>query len=523
MWDWAKHTNTGRQPTVVVRCILSSGSALLLTVTALGWGNLELTPGVAYFLLVLAFAVMAVLVVWKWSLSRQYGRLDPFELPIWFTINVFLFMVLSGAVAFSDGGYLYARLNGDYWYLVLALFYVSTGTFALWLGYRFTLGTLNREPRASLAAGTISNVTIIQPVAVLCLYAVSVGIRLFQIATGQYAYLQDTGASDFLAIRQWLTYGAQIWVIVLPATALTALRRRVPLLSLTTLLFMVLIEAAFTFLGGTKGAIIQLLALIVACSFYARHRIPWRLVVASGLLFILVFPINQLYRPAVLSGAVDNRNLFAAAGTIATLAEETWLSAPLMENLQAFLDGVIGRQSMLIQSVSLAAYVTPDTIPYRYGHDYFLLPLYILIPRIIWPSKPMLSGSVQFSIDYVGERPNTINSTAVTPFGDFYLNFGLAGILVGMYLLGIVYRWCYQMVCESNAEPSLVLYLGLLFWAANIEGEVVGLIQGFIQQLIIFYVLTRVMYRRRVRPKSKSVNSDDRAHRMQEPEVVWPN
>lgn len=513
MLGLAKKTIAGGRTNLLLWSILATGSAILLTVTGLFWEYLELTPVVVYSLLVLAFAVMGVLVVWKWSVSRHYGRLDPFELPIWFTINVFLFMVVSGIYAFADHRALYARLKGDYGYLVLALFYVSTGTFALWLGYRFTVGKLKREPRASLVSRTISNAAIIQPVAVLTLYAASVGIRLFQIATGQYSYLQDIGASGFLAIRQWLTYGAMIWVVVLPATVLAAFRGKVPLLSSTTLLFMVLVEAAFTFVGGSKGPIIQVLVLIVACSLYTGHRIPWRLAVMIGLLFIIVFPVNQRYRPMVISGEVDNRNFLSAATTIVRLTGETWFSTPLAENLQAFLNGLIGRQSSLIQSVSLAAYVTPDTIPYRYGHDYFRLPLYILIPRVIWPGKPNLSGSIQFSIDYAGERPDTINSTAVTLFGDLYLNFGLPGILGGMFLLGILYRQVYQSFRDANSERRLVLYLALLLWLTNIEAEIVGLIQGFVQQFIIFYVLTRMMYRRPMRSNINSPESNDQAHR----------
>jgi oligosaccharide repeat unit polymerase len=188
---------------------------------------------------------------------------------------------------------------------------------------------------------------------------------------------------------------------------------------------------------------------------------------------------------------------------------ETWLTRPIGENIQDFLDVVMSRQSQLIQSISLAAHVTPETIPFRYGRDYFMLPVYILFPRLIWPEKPVQAGSVQFSIDYAGAPANTIHSTAVTLFGDLYLNFGLPGILGGMFLLGILYRWIYGAVRDAGSHSRLVLYLGLFTWMTNIEGEIVGVIQGTFQQLIIFYVLTSLMYRKAIRLEANSNEAED--------------
>jgi len=494
---------TGKGPAgLFVPSLMLLGSALVLGL--LFRDSLGLTPFVEYSLLGVGFCGMAALLVWKWNVSRSYGRLDPFELPTWFTINVFVFMVVAGLSGFRGPHSLYRRLQGDYSSLVLALFYVSLGTLALWLGYRFAPTWRRPGVRATTYSDLVSKDEVIQPVVVLWLYAASVGIRLYQIGTGQYSFLQDIGDDGFLAIRQWLFYGAQIWTVVLPAVALAVFGRKAPLLGWTTLCLIILIECVFTFIGGTKGAIIYVMTILVACRLYERGRIPWRLVAVLGVVFIVVFPINALYRPLVVSGSVDTHSVADTSANVARLFHETWLTRPLGENVQVFLDVVMSRQSQLIQSISLAAHVTPETIPFRYGRDYFMLPVYILIPRIIWPEKPILSGSVQFSIDYGGAPANTINSTAVTLFGDLYLNFGLPGILGGMFLLGVLYRWIYGAVREAGSHSKLVLYLGLFTWMTNIEGEIVGVIQGTFQQLIILYVLTSLMYRRAVRLEADS-------------------
>jgi len=505
MLDLPKNAMIGGRRGFLLWGLLSVGSALLIMVFF--WDFNELTPIAAYQLLGLVFIALAALAIWKWNLSRRYGRIDPFELPTWFTINVIVFMVISGAQAFIDPELLYARLYGDYWYLVLALLYVALGTLALWLGYRYAscirIPKLGKNLRLSLMQRDFG----IRGVAVLSIYAACVGTRLFQILTGQFAYLQDPGNVEYLSIRQWLNYSSQMWVVVLPAVALTVFKGRLPRIGSIILFLMVLVEVAFTFIGGIKGAIFYLIMILLGCKFYTGRPFKWFHGIVLGVLFILVFPINNLYRQLIVSGMVDTRSVIDTATTIITLAGETWLSRPISENLEVFLTSIIGRQSMLIQSISLAAITTPETIPFRYGHDYFLLPLYILIPRVIWPSKPILSGSIQFSIDYAGQSIDTTHSTAVTPFGDLYLNFGLPGIIGGMFLLGILYRLFYQAFRERNSESSLVLYLGLLFWMTNIEAEIVGLIQGAFQQLIIFYVLTRMMYQRATHPKIKYKNA----------------
>ena len=114
------------------------------------------------------------------TVGIEYGRFDPFELPTWFTINVFMFMVVSGLNGFSNPNALYARLQGDYSYLVLALVYVCLGTLALWVGYRF--GLVRRGPKTeSIHSDVLSNFEHLRLKVVLSLYLYSKSVLIINL------------------------------------------------------------------------------------------------------------------------------------------------------------------------------------------------------------------------------------------------------------------------------------------------------------------------------------------------------
>jgi hypothetical protein len=83
------------------------------------------------------------------------------------------------------------------------------------------------------------------------------------------------------------------------------------------------------------------------------------------------------------------------------------------------------------------------------------------IPRFIWNNKPVASDPHLFGALYFdyGE-----NSFTVTPMGDLLRNYGVTGVFVGMFILGILLRVLYRGLVEGQV-PSVVrstLYFMLL-------------------------------------------------------------
>jgi hypothetical protein len=59
-----------------------------------------------------------------------------------------------------------------------------------------------------------------------------------------------------------------------------------------------------------------------------------------------------------------------------------------------------------------------------------------LVPRVIWPNKPLTAGSPRIVSEYTGIEFSPTTSVGVGQVMEFYLNFGTSGVLLGFFVLG---------------------------------------------------------------------------------------
>jgi hypothetical protein len=71
--------------------------------------------------------------------------------------------------------------------------------------------------------------------------------------------------------------------------------------------------------------------------------------------------------------------------------------------------------------------------PFAYGAT---VPLWALIPRAAWPDKPGVGGSGDVVSEFTGIRFAEGTSVGVGQVAEFYINFGIPGVLVGFFGLG---------------------------------------------------------------------------------------
>ena len=64
--------------------------------------------------------------------------------------------------------------------------------------------------------------------------------------------------------------------------------------------------------------------------------------------------------------------------------------------------------------------------------------LIAIVPRALWPDKPLSFGGSEFVSRFTGMRFGTETSIGLHPLFEFYVNFGPLGAVVGLLLLGIV-------------------------------------------------------------------------------------
>lgn len=77
---------------------------------------------------------------------------------------------------------------------------------------------------------------------------------------------------------------------------------------------------------------------------------------------------------------------------------------------------------------------------FTYGESIFMA-FAALIPRVLWPGKPVFAGSGDTVAEYTGMTFAEGTAVGVGQVLEFYINFGLWGVFFGYVVLGAVIRW----------------------------------------------------------------------------------
>jgi hypothetical protein len=91
--------------------------------------------------------------------------------------------------------------------------------------------------------------------------------------------------------------------------------------------------------------------------------------------------------------------------------------------------------------------------------------LVVFVPRAIWPDKPLYEDPGQV-FHHVLTGSNDQSGFAVTVWGTSFLFFHVPGILLGMFIVGWVFRGIYQLLRPWEGRPLDVFFYGLFYWVA---------------------------------------------------------
>jgi hypothetical protein len=95
---------------------------------------------------------------------------------------------------------------------------------------------------------------------------------------------------------------------------------------------------------------------------------------------------------------------------------------------------------------------TPSEIPYWEGYTYQSL-VGAAIPRVLWPDKPTKEIGQAFGHRYGYLRWSNLVTSINLPFlVEFYANFGLVGVLIGMVVVGAIYRTLDELVNHPDQD-----------------------------------------------------------------------
>jgi hypothetical protein len=121
-------------------------------------------------------------------------------------------------------------------------------------------------------------------------------------------------------------------------------------------------------------------------------------------------------------------------------------------------------------TVSALWEAVPSTLEYKYGKTYLPVVTWI-VPRFIWHDKPTFQyfNEIGHVTGMIGPF-DTATTIVYTSIGELYLNFGVLGVPLGMFAIGMLSRWLYQSLIAGTRNQAGLLFYGLLilpFWSVE--------------------------------------------------------
>lgn len=222
-------------------------------------------------------------------------------------------------------------------------------------------------------------------------------------------------------------------------------------------------------------------AVIVVCSILAiAARRYWTTVMTITLgsflgisVFVNYFAGRNQIRNAVWGGASMDERLRVVGGVVDTFG---WFSL----NNPGHLDALDKRLNQNYFVGVSAERLDLGQVDFLYGRSLWE-GVISLIPRALWPDKPVTGGSGSIVADMTGLQLNTNTSWGVGNVMEFYINFGMAGVVAGFLALGFVIGALDRRAVESLRDAQLgTAFLFFLPCVALIQpnGSLVELFSG---------------------------------------------
>lgn len=101
----------------------------------------------------------------------------------------------------------------------------------------------------------------------------------------------------------------------------------------------------------------------------------------------------------------------------------------------------------------------PSDYSYTFGTSMFLETIVMFIPRVIWPGKPLaVDASVVLAIRRSVSEFAISNAAMATPnLGEFYVDFGIGGCLICMFIFGVISKWTTKFYFIKNDNIEYIM------------------------------------------------------------------
>jgi hypothetical protein len=463
--------------------------ALALTVTV--WGAMAIAGGTGYelekFATLAAFFGVACAFFVASRVSAGFQGL--FEIPVYTTVAAFLMFGAAPLVCFLDPATIIRNLHGDTSLFYPALQIVIAGMVAFWLGSGIARSKKQAPAALDLASLPGSAPRHLTLAFGACLYLAGLVAKVYMLRSGMYQYLQS---GEVISAR---LAEVQVWNVIerfgfyaLIVFIIEAYYH--PADKVRAALFWTVLgsECFWGLISGMKRPLLESLLVVGLVSSMAGRKLRIRWFALVILALIAIYPLINQYR-VITGGATTEfgtaseamRGAAAQAGSRAGTAGR-WLASGWSSS--------VSRLNMT-QSVALLLYYQDRSYMLQGDERLWMIPFYPFVPRFIWRGKPVEDMGIRFT--KLLRLPG--GATSPTTPGELYvLHGGIAGVLVGMFLIGLTAQWLTNPVKLCCSKRNLFIYACVFFAVANSEVDFFAYSTVLIRTFVIAQVLASIIY-----------------------------
>jgi hypothetical protein len=247
------------------------------------------------------------------------------------------------------------------------------------------------------------------------------------------------------ALATFLIIG--IWLVLYGAAVRADWRR-----TLETLVLLPLLPLATLVTGGFLGyGAYWVLSIIAFLFVISRRRILFYLLAPMAAVLGLSLFVTYMGERTGIREVVwfEQSSIFDRLERVSTIVTRFQLLDLASPTDVAALDDRLNQNVLVSAGV---AYHEDGFAPFAYGAT---VPLWALIPRALWPNKPDVGGSRDVVGEFTGTRFAEGTSVGVGQVLEFYINFGIPGVLIGFLGLGYLLMWLDRGIMQALAGDDM--------------------------------------------------------------------
>ena len=273
---------------------------------------------------------------------------------------------------------------------------------------------------------------------------------------------------------------------------LLALDRKLNYLHFIFFLLAVFFVLSNLLLSGSLAPIVLFLVFLGIIYWNKKCSLPWLFIVLCVLIAVVLNPVKSKFRNNTWYAQDRSITFYDKAMLLGRVVKEHYSDSSVLEKVNSD-KGIVYRLAH-ISTFAYVAAVTPDSVPYWSGDSYKTL-WTSFIPRMFWPGKPQSTIGQDFGHRYGLLQTYDMGTSMNLPWIiEFYANFGLLGVLAGMFFTGVFFRILLQKLKVSVNNPvEHVIAVTITFSLFYAESNFALMVGGILPIFILFSVLARLL------------------------------